>query len=137
MKHIKTVNGRIVSLLPSKPRGKPFKKGEAANPGGLKRGTHFVKWRHKLSVIAAEEISREAPDELCDMVGIERGSSNGKVIIQALILQAASGDARCAEALFRFSESARIRSEAPAPVDIFVKAREALIAAMKPPEVTQ
>jgi hypothetical protein len=124
-KYVKTVDGSIVSLLRArkasgKPPANPFKPGfdERRNTGG----THFIKLYQRLSTVAAETLSQQADDELCRLVGLPTGSTKAQVVCEALFLQAASGNVGAAESLFRITEAARVRPEAPA-VDLSVLER--------------
>jgi hypothetical protein len=106
-----------------RPRGKPFQKGNklAAISGG---GKPFVKWRQKLSVIAAEELSAAADPALCQLVGISPGATNGECVVRAMILEAvAEKSVAAANFLFQATEAAKVRVEINAEVNLEVYER--------------
>lgn len=79
-----------------RPRGKPyargvkypwaFKKGQSGNPGGKPRV--LIKFRAKL----AETMLQAAPPEARKVLGLRRGATMFDAMVQAMVMNAASGD---------------------------------------------
>jgi hypothetical protein len=101
-----------VKLRKLKPRGKPFPKGAVAHRNA--GGKPFVKLHQKLSVITAEMLSEVADAQLCALVGLAEGATNGECVVRAMVLEAVvEGSVAAAQFLFSCSETSKLRVDDP------------------------
>jgi hypothetical protein len=124
--------GKILSLLPKKqpkPQAHWFVKGY--DPRRQKSpGVTFVKYRQRLTAVSVELLNQVAPEQDCDLFGLEHGSTHAQVLVKALYVYGIMGDSASSRLLFDMSERARTRPEEPQTGEVFSRAKQALLAAM-------